>query len=117
MRNSRRHPFVLIRSDVIEITGLVNFLKAVPDPFIRNQVHGIVIAMLETLVHFPESLPYLGSRGNMSPPLLDSIAHLAHEVRREPTISRRNAYLCSIKNTIEDWTHRDFPYFGDGPVH
>ena len=115
--NSRRHPFVLVRSEIVEITGIVNFLEAVPDPFIRNQVHGITTAMLETLEHVPGSLTYLGSLGNISPPLLDSLAHLAHEVRREPTISRRNAYLCSIKNTILDWTHRDFPYFGDGPVH
>ena len=87
---------MLVHSDIAEITGLMNFLKAIPDPFIRNQVHGIIIAMLETLVHAPGSLPYLGYRGNMSPPLLDSLVHLAHEVRCEPTIARSNAYLCSI---------------------
>ena len=108
---------MLVHNDIVEITGLVNFFKAVPDPFIRNQVQGITIAMLEMLVRVPGPLPHLGYRGNTSPPLLDSLIHLANEVRREPTSSRRNAYLCSIKNTIEDWMHRDFPYFGDGPAH
>ena len=70
LRNSIRHPFVVVHSDVVEITGLVNFFEAVPDPFIRNQVQVITISMLEMLVRVHVSLTHLGSRGNMTHPLL-----------------------------------------------
>ena len=72
-----------MQNDIVEITGLVNFFKAVPDPFIRNQVQGITIAVLEMLVRVPGPLPHLGPRGNTSPPFLDSVINLANEVRRE----------------------------------
>lgn len=44
MRNIHRYPFFLNGDDRIMINGLVNFFKAVSDPFTRSKVRVIVRA-------------------------------------------------------------------------
>lgn len=42
MRDSFPFPFVLVNERITAVTGLVNFLIAIPDPFIRRQVLSIL---------------------------------------------------------------------------
>ena len=48
-----RHPFVLIEKDRFLLTSIVNYIKAVRDPLIQQQVHAIVQYILESMVRAP----------------------------------------------------------------
>lgn len=111
MRNSRRHPFVLNGDDTFIITGLVNFLQAIPSTFIRSQTRSIIEAMLRVMVHVPEAARYLNESHPMGLVLFSGILNLAAEVRRESTEDRRNAYLKTVFNTMDDWMHPSYPHF------
>lgn len=102
MRDSTRHPFSLNGDDRIVLNRLLNFLKAVSDPYIRGQVRDTVIETLQVMVRIPSAAVYVNATLPAIPIFYSGILSLAAGIYREPTVHRLVAYLLTVANYMED---------------
>ena len=105
-----RHPFVLIEKDRFILTSLVNFIKAVRDPFIQQQIHAIVRFILEPMVRAPSIEAFIHGPSTLEPIVILNLLNLSGEISNEPNDFRRNAYLNTGFNTIVDWLDPHYPH-------
>ena len=105
-----RHPFILIEKDRFLLTSIVNFIKAVRDPFIQQQVHGMLRYILECMVRAPSIEAFIHGPSLLEPMIILNLLDLSERIRNEPNDFRRNAYLKTIFNTIVDWLDPQYPH-------
>ena len=98
-----RHPFILIEKDRFLLKSIVNFIKAVRDPFIQQQVHGIIRYILESMVRAASIEAFIHGPSHLEPVIILNLLDLSERIRNEPNDFRRNAYLKTIFNTVVDW--------------
>ena len=99
---SDRLPFVLVNADRNIIGSVVIFLKAVSDPFVRHQVNTMIRATLQVLFRVPAAAHYLEANFSDLPAVFEGLVDLSEQIREENTEFRRNAYLKTVLNVVED---------------
>ena len=97
-----RHPFVLIEKDRFILTSIVNFIKAVRDPFIQQQVHSLVRFFLKMMVKTDSNDIFDVQNPSLEPVVGLHLLDLAGEIRNEPIGFRREAYIKTIFSSIVD---------------
>ena len=105
-----RYPFILIEKDRFLLTSIVNFIKAAWDPFIQQQVHGIIRYILESMLRAPSIEAFIHGPALLEPIIILSLLDLSEKIRNEPNDFRRNAYLKSVFNTMVDWLDSHYPH-------
>ena len=100
----------MIEKDRFLLTSIFNFTKAVRDPFIQQQVHGIIRHILESMIRAPSIEAFIHGPSLLEPVIILNLLVLSEIIRNEPNDFRRNAYLKTIFNTIVDWLDPHFPH-------
>ena len=98
-----RHPFVLIEKDCFLLTSIAIFIKAVQDPIIQQQVPVVFQHLLESMVRVPFIKVFIHGPSFLEPITILNLLDFSVEIRNEPNNFRRNDYLKTVFDTIEDW--------------
>ena len=106
-----RHPFILIEKDRFLLTSIVNFIKAVREPFTQQQVHGIIRYILESMIRAPSIKAFIHGPSLLEPVIVLNLLDLSERTRKESNDFCRNAYLKAIFNTIVDWLDPHYPHY------
>ena len=105
-----RHPFILIEKERFLLTPIVNFIKAVRDPFIQQQVDAVIRYILEFIVRAPSIEDFIHGPSFLEPKIILNLLNLSEEIRNDPNDFRCNAYIKTVFNAIVDWLEPQYPY-------
>ncbi len=105
---SGRRRFVLVLEDRQIITCILNYLRSIADYFASEQTHAILRSCLSLMVNVPAAYDHLEAEVHTGPVLLASLLDIVFQIREERTVERRELYLRTALDTIEDWLHPDY---------
>ncbi len=105
---SGRRRFILVLEDRQIITCVVNYLRSIADSFARAQTYSIIRSFLSLIVKVPAAYENLEAEVHKSPVLFAPFLDMVFQICDERTAERRELYLHTVLDTIEDWLHPDY---------
>ncbi len=87
---------------------MVNFLKGVSDPHIREHTFFLLYTNLCLMVEVPTTAAYLQENEHGGPPIFFLLLDMAASIRRTSEGSRRSAHLDTIFKDLMDGPNRDY---------
>ncbi len=101
-------PFVLHIRDRVIINSMVNFLKGVRDPYIREHTFYLLRSTLLLMVEVPTAATYLRENEDEGPPIFVWLLDMATNIRRTSEGSCCKAYLDTIFKRLVGGLNPDY---------